>query len=64
MEMEETRKEFDFEDILKFQIHHDVQIIRGEDWQYQCYIDKKGYGSALTCLGALVFGIKQYRYER
>jgi len=26
-----------------------------------CYIDKKGYGSGLTTMGALVLGIKQFK---
>lgn len=60
-EVELTRKVFDLDQILSFQMEHDVQIIRGEDWQYMCYIDKNAYGSSLTPMAALVFGIKQYK---
>lgn len=60
-ERELTRKVFDLDQILSFQMEHDVQIIRGEDWQYMCYIDKNAYGSSLTPMAALVFGIKQYK---
>lgn len=60
-ENELVRKLFNLEDIMVFNKQHDVQIIRGEDWQYGCYIDKECYYNALTHLGALVFGIKMYK---
>lgn len=60
-ENELTRQLFDLDEILSFQLEHDVQIIRGEDYQYLCYIDKKGYGVSLTTMGALVVGIKQFK---
>lgn len=56
-----VRKLFDLEEILLFQSEHDVQILREADWQYMCYIDKKGFGSGLTAMGALVVGIKQWK---
>lgn len=56
-----TKKLFDLDEIIIFQMEHDVQIIRGSDYQYMCYIDKEGYGSSLTPLGALVIGIKQFK---
>ena len=56
-----VRKCFDLEQILEFQVKHDVQIIRLEDYNYICYIDKKGYGVSLTPIMALVKGIKQYQ---
>jgi len=56
-----ARDLFDLEEILDFQLNHDVQIIRGEDYQYLCYIDKKVYTSALTPMGALTMGIKIYK---
>lgn len=52
---------FDFEDFMNFQMKHDVQIIRGEDYQYGCYIDKKCYNVSLTFFGALALGIKIYK---
>jgi hypothetical protein len=55
-----VRKLFDLESILSFQLKHDVQIIRGGDYQYQCFIDQEAHGTSLTPLGALVFGIKQF----
>lgn len=57
------RRLFDLELILTFQLKHDVQIIRGGDYQYQCFIDKEAYGTSLTPVGALVFGIKQHEIE-
>ena len=56
-----TKKLFDLDEIISFQMKHDVQIIREADWQYMCYIDKKGFGCGLTTLGALVIGIKQFK---
>lgn len=55
-----VRNAFDLEYILAFQTNHDMQIIRGEDYQYMCYIDKEVYGGALTPLCALVTGIELY----
>lgn len=43
-ENELTKKLFDLDEIINFQMEHDVQIIRESDWQYICYIDKKGFG--------------------
>jgi len=60
-ENELTKKLFDLDEIIRFQMEHDVQIIREADWQYICYIDKKGYGTCLTPMGALVIGIKQFK---
>lgn len=60
-ENEQTRKNFNLEEIFEFQKSHDVQIIRGEDWLYQCYIDKKVYITSLTPMNALVFGIQNYK---
>ena len=64
-ELEETKIMLSFEDdlhdIIDFQLDHDVQIIRGEDYQYQCYIDRKVYCTALTPLCAMVHGIWVYK---
>jgi len=60
-ENEIVKKYFDLDEILEFQLEHDVQIIRGEDYQYLCYIDKNGYGVSLTPMCAIVIGIKQFK---
>lgn len=60
VELDYVLKEFNLDNIIAFQKEHDVQIIRGEDWQYVCYIDKKVYSVALTFMGALVEGIEKY----
>ena len=60
-ENELTKKLFDLDEILAFQLENDVQIIRGDDYQYMCYINKEGYVSCLTPMGALVIGIKQFK---
>lgn len=56
-----TRKLFNLEDLLEFHLNHDVQIIRGSDFQYDCYIDKEVYYNALTPINALVVGVKIYK---
>lgn len=58
-----TKALFDLDEVLQFQQTHDVQIIRGEDYQYMCYIDKEVWGLGLTPMGALVNGIKQIKNE-
>lgn len=56
-----TKKFFDMEETIRFQLKYDVQIIRGGDYQYVCYINKEGYSTALTPMFALVSGIKQFK---
>lgn len=60
-ENELVKKLFDLDEILSFQLEHNVEILRGEDYQYLCYIDRKGYGTSLTPMGALTIGIKQFK---
>lgn len=60
-ENELTKSLFNLDEILAFQLKHDVQIIRGEDYQYHCWIDKKAYGTALTPMFALAYGIKCFK---
>ena len=59
-EAQETKAAFNLDKLLNFQLKHDVQIIRGADYLYQCFIDKQAYGTALTPLAALVFGVEEY----
>jgi hypothetical protein len=60
-EEDDVRRGFDLEDAIVFSKTHGVQIIRLEDYQYMCYIDKAGYCSALTPLGAWYYGIRNYK---
>lgn len=60
-ETNQIRKEFDLQEVLEVQIKNDIQIIRGADFQYVCYINKIGYSSALTPLGALILAIKDFK---
>lgn len=60
-ENESTKQIFDLDDILTFQLENDVQIIRGEDYQYLCYINKSVYATGLTPLFALAYGIKTFK---
>lgn len=62
-ENELVRRKFNLEELLEFQLRHDVQIIRGEDYQYICYIDKKGYAPSITPLAALVSGVEGYKRQ-
>lgn len=63
-EMMDVRNKFDLEDTISFQLGHDVQIIRGPDFQYECWIDGQCYVTALTHLGALTYGMIQYNNTR
>ena len=60
-EIDETIKIFDLDEILSFQLQHDIQIIRGEDYQYMCYIDGIVYVTALTPMFALTYGIHLFK---
>lgn len=60
-ENELTKKFFNLEEILAFQMKHDVQIIRGGDYSYCAYINGEGYSTALTPMYALVYGIKKWK---
>lgn len=54
---------FDLDKILQFTRKHTVEIVRGGDWQFMCYIDGKCYGTGLTTLGAMVYGIDNYEKQ-
>lgn len=56
-----VKQVFDLDEILAFQLTHDVQIIRGSDYQYMCYIDKQVYATGLTPMYALCYGIKIFK---
>lgn len=62
-EIKLTEEIIDINEILSFQTDHDIQIIRGEDYNYMCYIDKEVYSIQLTPMFALVTGIKNYKDE-
>lgn len=59
-----VRDNFNLEEILEFQKDHAVEIIRGLDWQYECYIDRKCYYISLTPLYTLLLAIKRYNENR
>lgn len=59
-----TRQIFDLDEILACQTENDVQIIRGEDFQYMCYINKLVYATALTPMFALAYGIKVFNKRK
>lgn len=63
-ENELIKKLFDLDEILAFQLQHNVEVLRGEDYQYLCYIDRNGYGTSLTPMGALTIGIKQFKKQQ
>jgi hypothetical protein len=60
-ENEYVRDNFNIDEVLEFTSSHDVQIIRGADWQYECYINKNCYYIGLTHLYTLLLGIKTYK---
>jgi len=60
-ENELTKQMFDLDEILAFQLENDVQIIRGEDYQYVCYINKSVYATGLTPMFVLAYGVKVFK---
>lgn len=62
-ENELTRTLFNLEDVLSFQLDNDVQIIRGEDYMYLCYVNGSVYATGLTPMYALVRGIICYKEQ-
>ena len=52
---------FNLEDAIQFTRDHSVEIIRGSDWQFGCWVDGKCYGISVTTLGALLYGMKEYQ---
>lgn len=63
IENEVTIKKFNLDEILGFQLENDVQVIRAEDYNYLCYVNKKVYGLGLTPMYALVTGIELYKKQ-
>lgn len=59
-ENELVKERFNLEDVLTFQSKHDIQIIRGNDYMYMCYIDKAVYATGLTPMHVLTIGIENY----
>jgi hypothetical protein len=60
-EIEQTRDMIDVDELLAFQLSHDIQVIRGEDYQYVCYVDGKQSGAiGITPMYAMVTGVRDY----
>ena len=59
-----TKEIFDLDEILSFQLKNDVQIIRGEDFQYVCYINHSAFAISLTPMFALAYGIKYFKERK
>lgn len=55
-----ARSMFDLEKFIELQKCHDVQVIRGSDYQYLLYIDKLAFAPSLTPFGAISLGMKSY----
>jgi hypothetical protein len=62
-EIDLTRKIIDVEAILSAQLRNDIQIVRGEDYQYLCYINGRVYATGLTPMFALAYGVKLFMEE-
>jgi len=60
-EQNRVRENFSLEEALSFELEYRLEVIRGEDHQYVCYIDGKGYAVGLTAMSALTFGIAMYK---
>ena len=58
-----TREIFDLDLILDTELKNDIQIIRGEDYQYMCFINGKVFATGLTPTFALMHGVKVFNDE-
>jgi hypothetical protein len=63
-EYELTKELFNLDDVLNIQFENDIQVIRGNDYQYVCYINKIAYAEALTPMFALAYGIKKFKEKQ
>lgn len=61
IETDDIKELFNLEEFLEFQSKHRLEVALGEDLQYMCYIDGKGWATGLTPLGAIVYGIKVFK---
>jgi hypothetical protein len=52
------------DEILQFQLQHKLQVYRLPDFMFACDIDGEIYGAELTFMGALVFGIREYKKHK
>ena len=59
-ELEFVKDRFDLNQLLQFQLSHEVQIKRGDGFEYNCIIDGEIYAVANTPLYALVVGVLLY----
>ena len=58
-EIEYTRKKFNLNKILKtLGTENEMQILRGSDYGFECWINNKCFYSALTPMCAIVGGIE------
>jgi hypothetical protein len=62
-EIDLTRNIIDLDAILSAKLRNDIQIIRGEDYQYLCYINGRVYATGLTPMFALAYGVKLFMEE-
>lgn len=60
-ENELVMKLINLDELLSFQLTHDIQVIRGSDYNYECYIDGECYNASLTPMLSIVLGIKIYK---
>lgn len=61
LENDYVKRNFNLDYILEFQKYNDTQIIRGADWQYECWINGGCYYISLTPLYTLLLGIIKYK---
>lgn len=59
-EVELTKKIIQIDILLDFQTEHDIQIIRGSDYNYECYIDGMCYSVSLTPIGSMALAYEKY----
>lgn len=57
-----VKENFDLNKVLEFQLHHDIEVRRVDNYTYGCIIDGEPYSTCmLTPMCALVTGIVAYK---
>lgn len=59
-ESELAKKLINLDAILELQLTHDIQVVRGSDYNYMCFIDGYVYATCLTPILALAYGCKLF----
>ena len=61
IEEDELVKGFNLLEAIEFQKTHKIEVLRGADYQYSCFIDNASYTTSLTPLHCVMTSIKHFK---